>query len=75
MESEWAGKKYESLDQKLDAFLEYLNKDKDNTKKLVDDFCQFYFNEAPVISPIMLKRIFFGTVTETGLLALLKESI
>ena len=55
--------------------LDWLNNDKDNTASLINDFSQYYFGEKPVISQLQLKRVFFGSMTQTGLLALLKECI
>lgn len=60
METAWSTKAYDSLDERLDSLIDYLNTEKDNMALLISEFDSYYFDEAPNIPSMQLKRLFFG---------------
>ncbi len=41
---EWNFKKFETLEEKINNFLECFNKDVDNQSQLINDFEDYYFD-------------------------------
>ena len=71
-ESDWIGKEFESVDERLDSFLQILDDDPDHTTRSLLNFLDYYYKNKPNLSVIQLKRIFNGTATSNGILHLLK---
>lgn len=64
----WSSLKFETLEERIDSFLQYMNLDPVNQSQLLEQFKEWYFNEKPILPTNLLKRLFFGNQTQDGLL-------
>mmetsp|Transcript_16326 Transcript_16326/g.27600 ORF Transcript_16326/g.27600 Transcript_16326/m.27600 type:complete len:366 (+) Transcript_16326:581-1678(+) len=69
----WIEKKFETLDEKIISFIEFLHSNPENQSQLVGDFQEFYFESKPVLPNEQIKRLFFGYMRKDGIMALLQS--
>ena len=72
-QDKWHTTQFNSLDEKLISFLDYLNEDKENQSTLINHFEDYYLSEKPMLPATQLKRLFYGYMKKDGLIKLLSE--
>ena len=69
----WSSRKFDSLEERIDCFLKYMDLDPDNQSQLLVQFQEWYCNEKPIMPMTQLKRLFFGNQTQDGLVNYIKR--
>ena len=68
----WSTKKFETIEEKINYFIESFNTDYDNFSQLINDFEDYYFTSKPIIPNDLLKRLFYGYLKMEGIFDHLK---